>query len=90
MRKQDPNTHCFAVRCPLQEAAKIVTKADSTGITASQLIASAASTSVKDVTPSAKALKWANERRKVYQARRRKMDLLYGKGANAKRKRKGA
>jgi len=79
MRKQDPNTHCFAVRCPLQVAAKIVTDADEKGITASALIGAAAAEKVKNVKASPKSLKWAAGRRAVYAERRRKMDELYGK-----------
>jgi len=67
------------VRCPLQVAAKIMTEADSKGITASALIGKAAAEKVASVKPSAKSLKWAAERRSVYSERRRKQDELYGK-----------
>ena len=74
MNKQDPNTHCFSVRCPMQNAAKVKTVADEKGQTSSEVIADMIKDRVKGVKPSKAAKDWAATRYAANLKRRKEAD----------------
>lgn len=74
MNKADPNTHCFSVRCPMQNAAKVKTVADAKGQTCSEVIGAMIGKQVKDVKPSKSAKEWAAKRYAANLKRRREID----------------
>lgn len=74
MNKQDPNTHCFSVRCQMQLAAKVKTVADEQNKTCSEVVTETMSEKFSHVKASKKAKAWAAERYAVNLKRRKAAD----------------